>query len=292
MLSDADILKLYTDETWHGSYGSARTLQMMLKTDFNEDVKLARIYKILQQQPFYIYQVKPLKNFPTRSYDVKAFNEQWQSDLAFLPPKDGYIGFLLCTDLFSNRIWTVLLKNKEAATVQKGFETIFAQAGQPDQLSTDQGKEYVGIKNWLKSKHIRLTFKYQANKANFAEFGIYLVKSRLFRLLRHKVTDDWPKYIPYIVKALNERPLEKLGNLRPIDVKSPLDDIKVQQAQKTAGVEPFSEPDWNVQIENQKKYEKSPKNLQVGNFVYKDDPQRVFRKSFHVQVYTLFSFYY
>lgn len=142
----------------------------------------------------------------------------------------------------------------------------------------------MGLKQWLESKHIVPTIKTGANKSNFAEFGIYLVKSRLFRLLRGKYSDDWPRYLHYVVEALNNRPLEKLGNLRPIDIKSPLDDVKVQKAQQEHHVEPFSEPSWDEQDRNQKEYDRNKQNLQPGDFVYLDNRKDVFGKSFHIQV--------
>lgn len=94
-----------------------------------------------------MYQVKPLKRFPRRSYDVKAFNELWQADIGFCyKTDDGYIGFLLVTDVFSCRMWTVLLKDKEASTIKKAFEKIFAEVGTPSQLSTDQVQNRTKLK--------------------------------------------------------------------------------------------------------------------------------------------------
>ena len=88
-----------------------------------------------------------------------------------------------------------------------------------------------------------------------------------------------------MVSALNKRPLEKLGYLRPDDIHSEFDDIKVQEAQKSHNLKPYSEPDWQTQEKQQKEYENSSKNkFQVGTFVYLDYPQHVFEKSFHVQV--------
>jgi hypothetical protein len=122
------------------------------------------------------------------------------------------------------------------------------------------------------------------NKANFSEHGIFLVKARLFRLLRAKLSDDWPKYLPYVVHALNQRPLERLGGLRPVDVTSVLDDVKVAEAQKAKGDIPFSEPSWREQEKNKLRYEKSNNKFKVGTFVYLDYPQDVFGKSFHAQI--------
>lgn len=128
------------------------------------------------------------------------------------------------------------------------------------------------------------SFKYLDNKANFSEFGIFLVKKRLFQCLRAKLSEDWPYYLPFVVEALNQRHLKKLGNLSPADIKSSLDNVKVQNALKANNIEPYSQPDWKTQEQNQKNYENSKAELQVGKFVYKDDPKRVFSKSFHTQV--------
>jgi hypothetical protein len=132
--------------------------------------------------------------------------------------------------------------------------------------------------------HIVTSLKYGANKASFSEFGIFLVKKRLFQCLRAKLSDDWPHFLPFVVTALNERKLKKLGYLAPIDIKSSLDNVKVQEALQSKNIEPFSQPDWRTQEKNQQKYEKSKAELQVGKYVYRDDPARVFSKSFHTQV--------
>lgn len=148
-----------------------------------------------------------------------------------------------------------------------------------------QGREFTSIKSWLASEGCVLTFKYGINKSNFSEHGIFLVKNRLFKLLRYKLSDDWVKYLPYVVAALNKRSLERIGFLRPDDIHSEYDNIKVQEAQKKNHVEAFSEPDWQTQQKLQQQYEKSSKNkFQVGTYVYVDNPQHVFQKSFHVQV--------
>lgn len=88
------------------------------------------------------------------------------------------------------------------------------------------------------------------------------------------------------MSALNKRPLERLGYLRPDDIRSSEgDSIKVQEAQKAHHLTPFSEPDWQTQEKLQEKYEKNSKNkFFVGTFVYLDQHQNVFSKSFHTQV--------
>ena len=53
MLSDEQILNLYKDTDFPGSWSGARTFQMFLKLNKNEYVTLDRIYKILKQIPQY-----------------------------------------------------------------------------------------------------------------------------------------------------------------------------------------------------------------------------------------------
>lgn len=134
--------------------------------------------------------------------------------------------------------------------------------------------------------------KYGINKSNFAEFGIYLVKSRLFRLLRDRLSDDWVKYLPFVTSALNKRRLPRLGFLRPEDINSPDNDIDVRKAKEENHIKTLTEPSWRQQVENQKLYESSKSPFQKGAFVYLDDPQFVFNKSFHVQVSKLFSLFF
>jgi hypothetical protein len=140
MLTDSQILKYYTDKEFPGSFGSAKVLQVFLHSKFNEYVPLPRIYKILQKQPFYIYQAKPMKRFPRR-YDVKGYLELFHADLAHMCEKHGYNYFLLVTDVFSSKIWTAPLKSKDNETLKNAFEALFAHLGaKPTKLSTDQGK--------------------------------------------------------------------------------------------------------------------------------------------------------
>jgi hypothetical protein len=61
MLSDEQILNLYKDTVFPGSWSGARTFQMFLKLNKNEYVTLHRIYKILKQIPQYYISAK-IKN--------------------------------------------------------------------------------------------------------------------------------------------------------------------------------------------------------------------------------------
>lgn len=94
-------------------------------------------------------------------------------------------------------------------------------------------------------------------------------------------------YLPYIVKALNDRPLvKKLGGLSPNQASSPIKDVAVQRALAERGITPYTEPDWRTQEKNQENYEKSKNPLQRGQLVYKDESKpKLFNKSFYYQVF-------
>lgn len=151
------------------------------------------------------------------------------------------------------------------------------------------GKEFTSLKSYFAKKEIILTYKYGQNKASFAEHAIYLVKSRLFKLLRSKLSDDWPKYLKFVVDALNERPLERIGFKKPSEINSLDDNIVVQEAWKNKNITPFEEPSWKNQAKNEKNYEKSKNPFKVGTFVYLDQKNSIFDKSFYLQVCCYFT---
>jgi len=146
------------------------------------------------------------------------------------------------------------------------------------------GTEFTSLKKYFADKNVLLTFKFGANKANFSEYSIYLVKSRLYKLLRSKLSDDWPKYIKYVVDALNQRQLRRIGFLTPASITEIGDNLKIQAALKEHNIELYEEPSWQEQTKNQKAFEASNKNLKVGDFVYLDKKQSIFDKSFYYQV--------
>ncbi len=54
MLTEKEIAEKYCDINFRGAFTGARTFQMFLKTDLDEDIGLKQIYNILQAQPFYV----------------------------------------------------------------------------------------------------------------------------------------------------------------------------------------------------------------------------------------------
>lgn len=81
MLSDEDLARLYQTESFGGSFSGGKVFQHFLFTDFGEHIPLPRIYKVLNSLNFYNFQVKPIRKYPTRAYDVRGYLELMQADL-------------------------------------------------------------------------------------------------------------------------------------------------------------------------------------------------------------------
>jgi hypothetical protein len=103
-------------------------------------------------------------------------------------------------------------------------------------------------------------------------------------LLRGTLSHDWVTSISKVVKSYNDTPNKKLGWLKPETIHSEIDSVRVEEAQQKHKIEVYREPNFEDQILNQKQYEEDSKNLQVGQYVYLDFDQKLFSKSFDVQV--------
>ena len=286
MLSDEELLEKYQDINFAGAFSGARTFQVFLKTELNEDVTLKRIYQILKAQPFYIISQKPIRKFPRRKYSVAGFGCLMQSDVAFMFEKHGFKYFLVLIDVFSRHLFVEILKDKTSESVKKALQKIFATFTSPiTKIETDEGGEFIGLKSFFKKEKIIFSVKTGTNKASFAEHIIYLIKRRLYMMMRSESSTDWPKFLPLVVNALNKKPSEILGNVAPSEINSELDDVKIRDSQQENNVSVYKEPKWQEQNLAQSIYPLSQNPFQIGQHVYLDKKIEVFSKSFFVQVY-------
>jgi hypothetical protein len=104
-------------------------------------------------------------------------------------------------------------------------------------------------------------------------------------LMRGTLSQNWVSEIQNVVKSYNSTPIQKLGWIEPRSIHSEIDSVRVEEAQKKNNLNIYREPNFEQQIQNQKNYESNLKNLQVGQYVYLDFDEKVFSKSFDVQVY-------
>ena len=284
MLSDEDILKLYQDPNFPGSFSGVKNLRHFIKTDLNENVSEQRLYSVLKTLPNYIYQLKPIRKYPTRNYVSDSFGELMEIDLGFMAMFNKFRYFLCLVDVFSWHIWAVALRKKSGPIVGRALEAIFNSIKSPiTKIQADSGTEFIGNKALFQKRNILFQTKHLKNKAAMAEHAIYLVKRKLYLLMKSEKTDNWVKLLPIAVNLLNQRPLKKIGNLPPGSVNSMIDDIKVREAQKDNCIPVYEEQNYKIQNELQQNYEKSS-GFQFNDFVYLDYKEKTFAKSFDSKV--------
>ena len=285
-VSDQEIKDLWHDPTFFGSFRGVSTFQKLLKTDLNINISQDRLYNILKEDQLFLIHQRPKRNFDRRKYDVHFYGQLVQIDLAYMFPdadsNDKY--FLLAIDVFSFKIFAVPLKNKNSDTVLLALKNIFLKFRHPiTEIQADRGKEFISkqFKNYLKLKKCFIKFKKGKNKASFAEYGILLVKKKLYLMLRSQLSHRWVETLPSVVKSLNETPLKRLGWLKPNAIVNEASSLFVDEEKKRFHISTYQNPSYEEQQNNQKNYNG---DLKIGDFVYLNFDEKLFDKSFDVSV--------
>lgn len=139
MLTNDDILKLYKDPTFEGSFSGVRTFCDFVFAEKGVKLSLKQVYNVLKTDPLYLMQMKPIRKFPTRPYDVQSFGNLYQMDLAVMPVFNGFKYFLVLIDVFSKHIFALPLKDKSSSSVGEAFQKIYEQFRSPIyKLETDK----------------------------------------------------------------------------------------------------------------------------------------------------------
>lgn len=286
MLTDTEILKLWRSPTFEGSYSGVKTFQMFLHLNLNETVSENRLYKILKHDPIFLIHQKSPKQIERRKYDVKFYGELVQIDIAYMFPFNDYKYFLLMIDCFSSKIFTIPLKLKDSKTVATALETLIENFGSKIyEIQSDQGTEFKGAsKEIFKKNNILFKTKQGKNKANFAEFGILIIKRRLYKLLRGILSQDWITYLKKVTNDYNNTPLKHLGYIKPNSIRTQSDSLIVQNSQKKLNISVYNEPSFQIQQQNRKNYDLNKKNLKIGDYVYINFEEKQFDKSFDTKV--------
>lgn len=145
-------------------------------------------------------------------------------------------------------------------------------------------QEFIGCKKLFKQENIYYKSKFGKNKASFAEWGIFIIKKRLYMMLRGILNQNWVHYIPQIVKDYNKTPSSKLGGITPESIHSEVDSVRVKDAQKKANINVYQEPNYSDQLKNQIEYESNLHNLQIDDYVFLSENEPLFSKSYDVKV--------
>lgn len=166
-VSDSEILKLWKDPSFEGSYRGIETFKILLKTNFDYDISTNRLQSILKNEPLYVMHQKPIRKFPRRSFDVRTIGEVIEGDLASMFSYKGFKYFLLLVDVYSSRLFAKPLKSKTSKAVQRAFNIFYDEfPSEIHVLETDKGSEFIGLSNYFKNKHTVWKVKYGQHKAN------------------------------------------------------------------------------------------------------------------------------
>jgi len=284
-ITDKKLLELWSNPHFEASFRGVNAFQTVLKTNFNIDVPQSRLLKLFKSQPLYLIHQKR-KLVKRRKYDVKFYGEIVQADLAYMYDYNGFRYFLLVVDCFSSKLFVEPLKKRDSLSVTKAFKTIFKEfKSKIYKLESDRGSEFESsTKKFFRQEKIYHKAKFGRHKANYAERYIYFVKRRLYMILRSELSENWVKYIKIVVDQYNKTPLEKLGYLKPNDIKSETDSVSVQLNKKQFGIKTYSQPDFRTQEDNVEVFKSNTKKLQLGDFCYKFFDEKLFDKKYNISV--------
>lgn len=178
-----------------------------------------------------------------------------------MPSRYLYFGLfcvLAVIDVFSWKIFARPLASKKAEPVRKALISILDSIESPvTQISSDFGGEFISKSTRAYFKQRNIMFKpkrWQQHKAAIAEHSIYLLKSKLYKMMRHYRTLNWVKLLPDVVKLLNAQPLQRNGGIPASEVNSFMDDVKLREARIKNHVK-FNEPNREQEIKQESEHE-------------------------------------
>jgi len=141
-LSDSDILKLSQSKDFDGAFSGPANLRKFLYTDFGEDIPLRRIYNILKKSPDYLQNLRPVRRFPRRHYQVYSFGQLLEMDLGFMKKFKTFNYFLAVIDAFSWKIWAKPIVSKSSPVIRRNLVAILDSIETPiTEITTDLGKQ-------------------------------------------------------------------------------------------------------------------------------------------------------
>ena len=168
-MSDKEIIKLYKDPKFHGSFSGVRTFCDSVFAEKGVKLSIKHVYDVLKTDPLYLMEMKPIRNFPRRSYDVQSYGNLCQMDLCEMKNFQGFRFILVLIDVFSKKMFAVPLKDKTLASVKNGFLNIYEQFSSPIyKIETDRERTFTSNKKLFEDLNIYYNTKGQINKASFA----------------------------------------------------------------------------------------------------------------------------
>lgn len=73
VLSDEDLKKLYVSKDFPGAFTGMATMKHFIQEIYEECIPMSRLYKVMKSLPEYVYQIRPIRKYKLRTYDVDGF---------------------------------------------------------------------------------------------------------------------------------------------------------------------------------------------------------------------------
>lgn len=102
-------------------------------------------------------------------------------------------------------------------------------------------------------------------------------------ILRGSLSRDWVKFLPNVIRDINNTPVQRLGWLKPNDIVSEESSVLVDEAKRQHKVPILKEPTYEEQKLNTETA-KTTTDLKQFDYVYKQFDSKLFDKSFDVSV--------
>lgn len=152
-----------------------------------------------------------------KSTILKAPHAQLGIDLVDMQlfEKRGYKYLLNGVDLFSRKIYSVPLLNKEDETVLAGFKKIRAKIPDLKSIRSDRGSEFISksMEKYLKDQGIKqvLSSAYAPQSNGAIERANQTLKRLIHKNIEINPKFDWTKSIGKMTKIMNETEIDKMG---------------------------------------------------------------------------------
>lgn len=163
------------------------------------------------------------KNFPRRRVIMKGIDDLWQADLVemgnYSKINKGYRYILTVIDTFSKYAWAEGVKTKNALDVSKAFTNILEMGRIPNNLQTDDGKEFFNkeFDKLMKKYSINHYSTYSVMKASIVERFNRTLKSLMFREFSYNGTYHWIDKYKKLIETYNNNKHRTI-KMAPIDV--------------------------------------------------------------------------
>jgi hypothetical protein len=178
-----------------------------------------------------LFQAQPVKNQKKAHFGVFEKDIMAQADLVFMPFDQGYRYLLTVTDVFSKAVDAVPLENKSADVIEEGMRHILSKSKYISgkkllYLYTDNGSEFTNpkFKEMVTDEFgivLRHTMPYRKNQTGPIEHingvitAVLQVAASAEEIKNGEVNRAWVDKVPQLVKAMNEKAVERFEKKEP-----------------------------------------------------------------------------